>query len=234
MTIAKAHSVRTLIYELLRRLARAGLDCPTRVSRPSTNSERTNKADMAVPRMEMMLAMGMLAFAFSPAAVMGFAPGAMLTPALRTPSLQLSQASRSGVGSGSFAASGFRLPSTKHAGRSWKGSVVGMQAALEGYSSLLTFDSPVAWAAFLLWATPIPLVISGLCKVAEDNSGPSSIDALPQGQGAPAAGEPGIQCNLGGVCYAMSGANIARCVTRNPEESDVGVPILWLLPGDHR
>ena len=41
-----------------------------------------------------------------------------------------------------------------------------MNAALDGYDSLLTLDSPAAWAAFLLWSVPLPVTIGAVLRLA--------------------------------------------------------------------
>jgi hypothetical protein len=47
----------------------------------------------------------------------------------------------------------------------------GLTAALDGYDSLLTLDSPVAWAAFLLWSVPLPVTIGAVLRLASAKAG---------------------------------------------------------------
>ena len=162
-----------------------------------------------LPRQEAMLRgcqfavlLGILALGLIPANVAAFGPVSMISPCIRDGMgckfARLASPAASNpstfLGKGlqkQQSSSNFNMPSS-----SVRSSTLVTKAALEGYTSMLALDSPGAWAAFLLWATPVPVIISSLCKVAEDKSGPSSIKPLPQGSGEPALGEPGIQRNI--------------------------------------
>jgi hypothetical protein len=55
--------------------------------------------------------------------------------------------------------------------RRTKAGAATLGAALDGYDSLLTLDSPAAWAAFILWSVPLPATIGALLRYAEQVSG---------------------------------------------------------------
>lgn len=59
-----------------------------------------------------------------------------------------------------------------------KRGVGGFRAALDGYDSLLTLDSPAAWAAFILWSVPLPTTIGALLRYGEQVSGEKPVTHL--------------------------------------------------------
>mmetsp|Transcript_57886 Transcript_57886/g.141976 ORF Transcript_57886/g.141976 Transcript_57886/m.141976 type:complete len:353 (-) Transcript_57886:718-1776(-) len=70
-------------------------------------------------------------------------------------------------------------------------------AAMEGYTSMMTLDTPEAWAIFLFWSVPLPLVIGTLLRIAQGNSGDSGLPVQTSAtKWEKGTGEPGIQRNL--------------------------------------
>jgi hypothetical protein len=52
------------------------------------------------------------------------------------------------------------------------------RSALDSYDSLLSLDSPAAWAAFILWSVPLPVAIGSILRFAESTSGQAERPAL--------------------------------------------------------
>ncbi len=52
------------------------------------------------------------------------------------------------------------------------------RSAVDGYDSLLSLDSPAAWAAFILWSVPLPVAIGSILRFAESTSGQAERPAL--------------------------------------------------------
>ena len=87
----------------------------------------------------------------------------------------------------------------------------GLKAALDGYDSLLTLDSPTAWAAFLLWSVPLPAAIGAILTAAEQKTGPAArapLESIEQSTDKPL----GVQRNLMWAFPSFS------CFLKEPEQ----------------
>lgn len=102
------------------------------------------------------------ALAWCPAQVGAFSSGAWgsLRPALARPHA----AARPGLRS---------VAGPMHKRRAAAGAA-SITAALDGYDSMLSLDSPAAWAAFLLWSIPLPVAIGAVLRFAEEKGSASA------------------------------------------------------------
>eukprot|EP00802_Teleaulax_amphioxeia_P017197 Tamp_17343.p1 GENE.Tamp_17343~~Tamp_17343.p1 ORF type:complete len:350 (-),score=52.26 Tamp_17343:347-1243(-) len=81
-------------------------------------------------------------------------------------------------------------------------------AALDGYDSMLSLDSPAAWAAFLLWSIPLPVAIGAVLRFAEEKGSASApLDTIEKSTDKPL----GEQRNLMWAFPSFS------CFMRNPD-----------------